>query len=380
MKQEGYLIITDISGYTGFLTRAELEHAHDVLDSLFKTLLSNINPPLMVSKLEGDTIFAFSPDGSFIQGQTLLEAIENLYYAFASALETMRINTTCTCNACKLIPTLDLKFAIHYGEFMRAMVGSGEELSGPDVILVHRLLKNTVIEETGIKAYAFFTQAAVDHMDLGEITDSMIKHTENYEHIGDVPGYVHDLKPVYKTLKERRRITIQAEDAWFTISAELSAPPVLVWDYLNVPHLRAAWLQVEGVSVTDRKKGRVDIGSVQHCAHGNHRSTPFTILDWRPFEYVTQEMPTPYLGGTLQMMTRLTPTEEGSHIEITWSNPTGKSGLHTTLIRLGHAPLRGMMIGMMEKCAGVMGQMLVEDEQSGKIICELPTATLAATA
>jgi hypothetical protein len=36
MKQEGYLIITDISGYTSFLTKSELEHAHDILDSLFK--------------------------------------------------------------------------------------------------------------------------------------------------------------------------------------------------------------------------------------------------------------------------------------------------------------------------------------------------------
>src|SRR5881275_2406729 len=108
MKQQGYLIITDISGYTGFLTQAELEHAHDILDNLFKTLLANINPPLMVSKLEGDAIFAFSPSGSFIQGQTLLESIENIYFAFGTALENMRINTTCTCTACRNIPSLDL--------------------------------------------------------------------------------------------------------------------------------------------------------------------------------------------------------------------------------------------------------------------------------
>ena len=40
------------------------------------------------------------------------------------------------------------------------------ELLGSDVILVHRLLKNDVIESTGIEAYALFTQRCVDVMDV----------------------------------------------------------------------------------------------------------------------------------------------------------------------------------------------------------------------
>jgi hypothetical protein len=78
------------------------------MSSLMNTLLKNMGSPLIVSKLEGDAIFAYAPDGSFLQGQTLLEAIENLYCLFASTLEQMHRNTTCTCKACELIPTLDL--------------------------------------------------------------------------------------------------------------------------------------------------------------------------------------------------------------------------------------------------------------------------------
>ena len=35
MASKGYFIITDISGYTEYLTRSELDHAHAILQSLF---------------------------------------------------------------------------------------------------------------------------------------------------------------------------------------------------------------------------------------------------------------------------------------------------------------------------------------------------------
>ncbi len=57
MPQQGYVLIADIAVYTAFLTRGELEHAQDILNTLFHTLLNNTRHPLVVSKLEGDAIF-----------------------------------------------------------------------------------------------------------------------------------------------------------------------------------------------------------------------------------------------------------------------------------------------------------------------------------
>ena len=37
MAQQGFLLIADITGYTMFLTRSELEHAQGILDALFKS-------------------------------------------------------------------------------------------------------------------------------------------------------------------------------------------------------------------------------------------------------------------------------------------------------------------------------------------------------
>ncbi|HEY8767732.1 MAG TPA: DUF2652 domain-containing protein [Dehalococcoidia bacterium] len=65
--------------------------------------------------------------------------------------------TTCRCDACKAIPSLGLKFVTHFGTFMIERDDGREDLAGPDVILVHRLLKNTISDGDGPQAYAFFT-------------------------------------------------------------------------------------------------------------------------------------------------------------------------------------------------------------------------------
>ena len=206
MQQKGYLIIADITGYTAFLTQSELEHAEDILKSLLNALVEHIKPPLAINEFEGDAIFIYALDGGILQGQTLLETVENLYCVSARTLELMRLNTTCPCKACELIPSLDLKIVTHHGSFIFTNIGGHEKLTGPDVILIHRLLKNQIAETTGVKAYAFFTEACAQAMSPGEWIDGMQTHTETYEHLGEVSGFVHDLHAVWEREREKRRV------------------------------------------------------------------------------------------------------------------------------------------------------------------------------
>lgn len=43
MANNAYFIITDISGYTEHLTESELEHAHEILQSLFDARMKHKN-------------------------------------------------------------------------------------------------------------------------------------------------------------------------------------------------------------------------------------------------------------------------------------------------------------------------------------------------
>ena len=76
MAQQGFLLIADITGYTMFLTRSELEHAQGILDALFKSIFAEIKAPIVLSNLQGDAALTHIPDVNLPQRQFPLDAIE----------------------------------------------------------------------------------------------------------------------------------------------------------------------------------------------------------------------------------------------------------------------------------------------------------------
>ncbi len=364
-QEKGYLVIADISGYTAFLTQVELEHAEGIMKSLFDTLVKEMHSPLAISKLEGDAIFAYAPDGSFVQGQTLLEAIENIYCAFAQSLESMQRSTTCTCKACELIPTLDLKFVLHHGTYMLSEIGGRQELSGPDVILAHRLLKNNITESSGYIAYVFLSQACADAMALGELKEGMKTHTENYEHLGDVNGYVHDLHLVWEREREMRRIYVDPDESWFKVEVDVPGKPALVWDYLADPQLRRHWLQADGMTAEGADKGRLGVGSEYHCAHGD-LTVIQTVVDWKPFDYMTLDIAFAK-DKRFRLTTRLTPADGVTRVSWYFFKLGGSNFINSFITRRKTSKMQGMLSDFFSKGGSLLREMIEKDITEGKV-------------
>ena len=282
--QHGHLVISDISGYTSYVAKTELEHAHEVLSELLALLINQLTPALTLSKLEGDAVFVYAPESRLSRGETLLELIESTYGAFKDRVEAVRRRTTCACNACRSIPMLDLKFIVHFGDFIRQDVAGIHELAGSDVNLVHRLCKNHVGEATGWRAYALFTEASLER--IGVRPDGLHRQTEEYEYLGSVETYSLDLLERYQQLVERRREFLGPDEADAVITRDYAAPPLVVWDWLNDPRRRAVW-EHKDIRPQVRPGGRTAPGASNHCHHGRNAVTVETILDWRPFEYYT---------------------------------------------------------------------------------------------
>ena len=321
MSEQGYIVISDITGYTAFLSGSELEHAEDSLRSLLNLLIDHTRPPLVVSRLEGDAVISYAPQGSFLQGQTLVETVESTYVAFRRALERMVLNTTCMCNACRNIPSLDLKFFVHYGAFMLQQLGAHVEMVGSDVNLIHRLTKNGITEKTGFKAYATYTQAAVDALDIGELCGRFTTHTESYEHLGEVETYVQDLEQVWQRERSVHRVVVDPDDALSRTEYELPLAPGQAWDYATKPEYRAIVIGSGGGRMTGLSDGRIGVAAVYQCAHGKYVSK-HTIVDWQPFEQYTAE--STFLGATQLETIRLTPSETGTKVTVSFGKSRGK--------------------------------------------------------
>ena len=188
---DGYLLLADISGYTAFLTGTELEHSHAIVTELTRLIRSKLVPPMRFVKLEGDAVFCFASGDAFPDGEQLVELVESCYFDFSSRLLDMTRSTTCRCDACQEIGGLDLKFVVHYGTFIvdRDDDDGRIDLAGPDVILAHRLLKNTIIEAGGPEAYAFFSDPCLAR---SSAEFSLPAHSESYDSFGEVTGVIQD--------------------------------------------------------------------------------------------------------------------------------------------------------------------------------------------
>jgi Protein of unknown function (DUF2652) len=96
-----------------------------VLANLLGLLRSRLTPTLELAEVEGDGLFLYALDDRITRGETLLELIESTYVAFRDKLPTMQRNAVCPCQACQMIPGLDLKFVTHFGEFvLRDLTGA----------------------------------------------------------------------------------------------------------------------------------------------------------------------------------------------------------------------------------------------------------------
>ena len=77
-------------------------------------------------------------------------------------------------------------------------------------IVVHRLLKNEVVERTGMSAYALISQDCISASDIDPAALGMGEHTETYDRIGDVPGWAHDLERRWQDEEARGNMLIAA--------------------------------------------------------------------------------------------------------------------------------------------------------------------------
>jgi hypothetical protein len=322
MKQaeQGCLLIGDLSGYTGYLAGTELEHAHSVLDAVFGVLIAALEPAFKVQELEGDAIFVYrvdyQPDPSL-----LLDAVEQSYFAFRRHMRDVIAATTCDCNACRRLPELDLKFVAHYGSFVIDRLGRLGEITGTDVVIAHRLLKNRVPETFGFRAYGLYTDALVRAAGIDPRALGLLPHRESYEHLGEITVYVQDLSARWEADQNTTRVELEDREAFVDlVSDELPADPATIWSYLTVPARRVQW---QGLDQVDELSGlgRRGVGTRNHCIHARGTFDE-EILDWHPYDHEAVRMFMPRMGSVLASYD-LTPSEGGTRLRYRCGRPQG---------------------------------------------------------
>lgn len=321
--QEGYLLIADITGYTRYLSETELEHAQETLTALLGLLVENTTPPLVISRLAGDAVISYGLRGDFFQGQTFMEKIEDIYVTFRKAIERLVLNNNCRCSACANISNLDLKFFVHFGAFGIQHISNHNELVGSDINLLHRLLKNSVTETAGFRAYALYTDAAIRMMEFEDLGEMMTPHHESYEHLGEVKVWVQDMHPVWERKRGAAALNFPSDQIAEQLEIRIDMPRERLWDYLVRTEFRITLLGADRMEIANRSNGRIAPGSYYQCYHGD-KVVPQTILEWQPFESMIVRGVSPLFPEVSALLEyRLAPVNGGTKLTVSTSKITG---------------------------------------------------------
>jgi hypothetical protein len=261
-----------------------------------------------------------------IDGSMLLDTIERCYFGFRRRRRDVRQATSCECTACSRIPDLDLKFVVHHGLAIHQKVAGRAELLGSDVIVVHRLLKNEVVEKLGMHAYALISQKCINAADIDPGALGMREHVETYDRIGDVPGWAHDLERRWQEEEARGRVFVSPQEAILDLTVPTIVPPQVAWEFLTKPGQRMSWQPwVTEVTIKGATGGRRGPGSANHCMHGKDAVVE-EILDWRPYDYVTDRTVLHTPDGPVKVLHTIEfePVSDGSLIHIRFAAPKTK--------------------------------------------------------
>ncbi len=175
------LVIADIGGYTSFLRlhRLSAAHAHDATSRLLEAVI-DAAPELELSAIEGDAAFLYAHEPTDEEvARSLASLASAMHRSFHLERSRIEARTLCPCDACAQVGRLTVKVVAHHGEVATQTVRGIATLAGVDVILVHRLLKNSV----PISEYVLMTEPVLERC-RAEIGERAIAIEEELEGLG----------------------------------------------------------------------------------------------------------------------------------------------------------------------------------------------------
>jgi len=252
-----------------------------------------------LAKLEGDAAFCVST--SIPNADATMAALYGCYDAFRRHLRDAQHLTTCTCAACSQMSSLDLKVVVHAGEYVNQRVAGRVEVAGSDVIVVHRLLKNSVAK----RGYALVTDAAARATELPLDRWGYAAQREDVEDVGAIDVHVLDLAELWAAEQARIAVVVPEEGSR-VLTYDLPGPVPAVWDWMSDPQKRRLWNGADSITAED-SDGPSGVGTVNHCVHGRARINE-EIVDWKPYSYCTFRNHAPF--GTFLFMVDVKPNDD----------------------------------------------------------------------
>jgi len=215
------LVLIDISGYTRFtrLHRLSALHAERIIGDLLESIISRAGAPLTAHEILGDAVsFYVEAEGNASLADAIRRQVASIFDAFLLREgELISDCSLCVCEACRNVGKLQLKAVLHHGQAVFGQVSGMRKISGADVILAHRLLKNSV----PMKEYILETEPFYR---LGGVFPDMTREARNEPcaEFGTVrvrvfypTGFASRVQPAHRSLSDKVRRSLRND--WYSL-------------------------------------------------------------------------------------------------------------------------------------------------------------------
>jgi len=199
MEDQALIFIPDISGFTKFVTKCEINHTNHIISNLINIILDSNPLELKVSEIEGDAVL-FYFKGMPPKKEEIIQQSKRMFIDFHTNLKAMERNFFCKCGSCTTASNLTLKFIVHYGVCKEVPIHNSTKLIGSDVILAHKLLKNNIPEREYILLSEKYLKSQQSKLIIEEDWVDIKSNIENFENFGEIRTKYIPLSPLRRLI------------------------------------------------------------------------------------------------------------------------------------------------------------------------------------
>ena len=261
MAEKATILIPDISGYTEFTSVTEIDHAAHIITELLELIVESNNMGFTLAEIEGDAVL-FYRKGEPLPLQDLVDQCMSIFKNFHTRLMIIERDTVCQCGACQSATNLTIKFIAHFGEIKEIKCANFVKATGVDMIIAHRLLKNSIDSDE----YILITTPCID-CSQDALPANIVKWTlskQDYKAIGEIEfeyALLSDYKEqIPKPPKPKEFVIIQGDA---DLEVDINKPMLEVYQTLINVDERTNWMI--GMDRLNRDPVTERIGMMHNC-------------------------------------------------------------------------------------------------------------------
>ncbi len=258
------------------MTTTELSHGAHAVNILIDAIVKAVGEEYEVSEIEGDAVLLIKKGPAPFK-KDILDICLKIFNAFHFQRKWMQQHIICPCGACQAIINLSLKFVVHHGPVAEIKVGRFVKQSGPEMIVAHRLLKNSIDNHEYLLITEKLLQQVSDSSDPVEM--EWIRSSEEYASIGKIDYHFALLNEARKKVPDPPDppdYTVSDNSSYLELPIAINFRNVYMV-LMNIPD-RVEW--VPGLLNVEQEIPAVFVGSVHHCTFEHCRIviSPIRVL------------------------------------------------------------------------------------------------------